>query len=143
MEVLDFCGPFLVFSATRVNEEKRYEESSPFKVLLVAERPGPVITTGGMTVLPNHTFENCPRLDILVSPGGLGARKELTNPIMLDWLRTAPRRRNASEPGTVSISNDGATRWTAAPNGTRRYLIEKMSRKELAAIIGALMETRQ
>jgi hypothetical protein len=47
---------------------------------------------------------------------------------------------HSSEPGTVAISNDGATRWTAAPNGTRHYLIEKMSRKELAAIIEELME---
>jgi transcriptional regulator GlxA family with amidase domain len=88
IEVLDFCGPFEVFSATRVNEEKRREEPSPVEVLLVAERPGPVVTTGGMTVLPHHTFENCPRLDILVCPGGLGARKEVNNPIMLDWLRS-------------------------------------------------------
>ena len=88
VEVLDFCGPFEVFSATRRNEEKRREESSPFEVLLVAERPGPITTTGGMTVLPQHTFANCPRLDIVVAPGGWGTRKELKNPIMLDWLRT-------------------------------------------------------
>ena len=40
-----------------------------------------------MKVLPHHTFENCPRLDILVVPGGWGTRKELHNPGMLDWLR--------------------------------------------------------
>ena len=87
IEVLDFCGPFEVFSATRVNEEKRREEPSPFEVLLVAERLGPVTTTGGMMVLPHYTFEKCPRLDIVVSPGGWGVRNELKNPIMLDWLR--------------------------------------------------------
>jgi hypothetical protein len=32
VEVLDFCGPFEVFSATRLNEEKRREEPSPFEV---------------------------------------------------------------------------------------------------------------
>ena len=87
VEVLDFCGPFEVFSVTRLNEEKRREEPSPFEVLLVAERPGAVTTTGGMKVLPHHTFENCPRLDIVLAPGGWGTRKELKNPIMLDWLR--------------------------------------------------------
>jgi transcriptional regulator GlxA family with amidase domain len=65
IEVLDFCGPFEVFSATRVNEEKRREEPSPFDVLLVAEHPGPVTTTGGMMVLPHYTFEKCPRLEIV------------------------------------------------------------------------------
>jgi transcriptional regulator GlxA family with amidase domain len=87
IEVLDFCGPFEVFSAKRLNDEKRREELSPFEVLLVAENLGPVTTTGGMKVLPHYTFENCPRLDIVVTPGGWGTRKELNNPIMLDWLR--------------------------------------------------------
>ena len=38
VEVLDFCGPFEVFSVTRLNEDKRREESSPFEPLLIAER---------------------------------------------------------------------------------------------------------
>lgn len=87
IEVLDFCGPFEVFSVTRLNEEKRREEPSPFEVLLVAERLDPVTTTGNMKVIPHYVFENCPRLDILVVPGGWGTRKELTNRVMLDWLR--------------------------------------------------------
>ncbi len=87
IEVLDFCGPFEVFSATRLNEQRRREEPSPFEVLLVAEKPGPVSTTGNMRVMPHCTFESCPRLDILVVPGGWGTRRELNNPAMLDWLR--------------------------------------------------------
>jgi hypothetical protein len=39
IEALDFCGPFEVFSATRLDEAKRQEEPSPFEVLLVAQ-PG-------------------------------------------------------------------------------------------------------
>ncbi len=88
IDVLDFCGPFEVFSATRLNEERRREEPSPFEVLLVTERNEPVITMGGMKVIPHHTFENCPQFDILVVPGGWGTRKELNNPLMLNWLRT-------------------------------------------------------
>ena len=87
VEVLDFCGPFEVFSSARLNEEKRREEPSPFEVLLIAEREAPVIASGGMKVIPGYTFESCPRLDILVVPGGWGTRKELNNPVMLDWLR--------------------------------------------------------
>lgn len=87
IEVLDFCGPFEVFSVTRLNEERRQEEPSPFEVLLIAEKAGPVLTTGGMQVIPHHTFESCPKLDVLVVPGGWGTRKELKNPVMLDWLR--------------------------------------------------------
>ena len=88
VEVLDFCGPFEVFTATRLNEGKRREEPSPFEVLLVAEHPDPVIATGNMKVIPHVTFKDCPCLDILVVPGGWGTRKELNNLVMLDWLRT-------------------------------------------------------
>ena len=48
VEVLDFCGPFEVFSVTRLNEEKRRDEPSPFLPLLVAESSGVVTATGGM-----------------------------------------------------------------------------------------------
>ena len=87
VEVLDFCGPFEVFSVTRLNEEKRREEPSPFEVCLAAEKPGPVTTTGGMKVVPHYMFEQCPPLHILVVPGGWGTRRELNNPVMLEWLR--------------------------------------------------------
>jgi len=88
IEVLDFCGPFEVFSLTRIDEEKRQEEPSPFRVLLVAEKNAPVTTTGNMKVIPDCTFTNCPRLDILCVPGGWGTRAELSNPMMLDWLHS-------------------------------------------------------
>lgn len=87
VEVLDFCGPFEVFSAVRLNEEKRREEPSPFKVILIAETADAITTTGGMKVLPHCTFQTCPHLDILVVPGGWGTRKQLNNPVLLDWLR--------------------------------------------------------
>jgi transcriptional regulator GlxA family with amidase domain len=86
IEVLDFCGPFEVFSATRLNEEKRREEPSPFEVFLVAETLSYVTTTGDMKVIPQYSFENCPRLDILVVLGGWGTRKELNNTVILEWL---------------------------------------------------------
>jgi transcriptional regulator GlxA family with amidase domain len=103
VEVLDFCGPFEVFSATRLNEERRREEQSPFEVLLVAERADAVTTTGGMRVVPDYRLDNCPRLDIVVSPGGWGTRRELNNPIMLHWLRA-----RAAEAETVAAVCTGS-----------------------------------
>jgi transcriptional regulator GlxA family with amidase domain len=87
IEVLDFCGPFEVFSTTRLNEENRRSEPSPFKVFLVSETLSPVTTTGGMRVMPQYSFEDCPPMDILVVPGGWGTRREVKNPVMLEWLR--------------------------------------------------------
>lgn len=86
IEVLDFCGPFEVFSATRLNEERRREDPSPFEVLLVAQFNRSVITTGGMKVSPDFTFDNCPPLDILVVPGGWGTRSEMKNEVLLSFV---------------------------------------------------------
>jgi len=86
VEVLDFCGPFEVFSVTRLDEELRREQASPFEVLLVAEKPGTVVTTGGMKVTPDHTIDSCPPLDILVVPGGWGTRAEIKNARLVAWI---------------------------------------------------------
>jgi len=86
VEVLDFCGPYEVFSVTRLNEDRRREESSPFEVLLVAESVEPVVATGGLRVIPDATLETCPPLDILVVPGGWGTRKEIGNQRVLTWI---------------------------------------------------------
>jgi len=87
VEVLDFCGPFEVFSVTRLDQERRREEPSPFEVFLVAEGPGPIVTTGGMKVMPDHTLESCPTLDVLVVPGGWGTRAEMKNARLVSWIR--------------------------------------------------------
>jgi transcriptional regulator GlxA family with amidase domain len=87
VEVLDFTGPFEVFSVTRLDEARRRETSSPFEVLLIAETTGPVTATGGLRVLPDHDFAGGPPLDVVVAPGGWGSRREVSNPALLDWLR--------------------------------------------------------
>ena len=86
VEVLDCFGPYEVFSVTRLNEDRRREESSPFEVLLVAESVETVVATGGLRVIPDATLETCPPLDILVVPGGWGTRKEIGNQRVLTWI---------------------------------------------------------
>lgn len=88
IEVLDFCGPFEVFSVTRLNEERRREEPSPFEVLLLAQFDKLITTTGGMKILPDTTFDLCPALDILLVPGGWGTRAEMKNEAMLSFVAT-------------------------------------------------------
>src|SRR5437016_2774141 len=92
VEVLDFCGPFEVFSVTRLDEARRREEPSPFDVFLVAETDGVVKATGGLRVVPDHTLATCPPLDILVVPGGWGTRKEISNRRLLDWIAERARQ---------------------------------------------------
>lgn len=87
VEVLDFCGPFEVFSVTRLNEERRREGPSPFDVFLVAETMEPVTASGGLRVLPSHSFDSAPRVDLLVVPGGWGTRREVENLRLVEWVR--------------------------------------------------------
>jgi transcriptional regulator GlxA family with amidase domain len=92
VEVLDFCGPFEVFSVTRLDENLRREQPSPFEPLLVAEREGVVQATGGLRVVPDHTLATCPPLDILVVPGGWGTRTEIKNRRLLAWIAERGRQ---------------------------------------------------
>src|SRR5947209_18602769 len=67
VEVLDFCGPFEVFSVAN-----RFSDPPAFDVLTVAEEAGPVLTRGGLSVNPRRRLVECPEPDILLVPGGQG-----------------------------------------------------------------------
>lgn len=86
VEVLDVAGPFEVFSVTRLNEERRLKELSPFRVILVSEKLDQVLAIGGLRFTPDVTFDNCPDLDLLMVPGGWGTCKEVKNDILLKWI---------------------------------------------------------
>jgi transcriptional regulator GlxA family with amidase domain len=92
VEVLDFCGPYEVFSATRLNEEQRREEPSPFEVLLIAEHTEAVVASGGMRVIPDCSLADCPPLGVLVVPGGWGTRREINNETLIDWIAERGRQ---------------------------------------------------
>ncbi len=92
VEVLDFCGPLEVFSVARVDEERRREEPSPFEVLVIAETAAMVRASGGLRVVPDCAIDDCPLLDILVVPGGWGARTEMGNPQLPRWLARQGRQ---------------------------------------------------
>jgi transcriptional regulator GlxA family with amidase domain len=82
VEVLDFCGPFEVFSVTG-----RKQDPTPFKVYTIAESEGPVLARNGLSVNPAYTIHNCPTPDILVVPGGYGTRREMHNTTLINWIR--------------------------------------------------------
>ncbi|HET9212982.1 MAG TPA: DJ-1/PfpI family protein [Thermoanaerobaculia bacterium] len=90
VEVLDFAGPFEVFSRTRLQpgvEARRSDEGAPFHVFTVARTRDPVTATGGLTVVPRHGFADAPRIDLLVVPGGFGTRRLLNDEETLGWIR--------------------------------------------------------
>jgi transcriptional regulator GlxA family with amidase domain len=90
VEVLDFAGPFEVFSRTRLVpgvESRRSDEGAPFRVFTVARTRDPITATGGLTVVPGHGFADSPRIDLLVVPGGFGTRRLLQDEETLGWIR--------------------------------------------------------
>jgi transcriptional regulator GlxA family with amidase domain len=91
VEVLDFAGPFEVFSRTRLVpgvESRRSDATAPFRVFTVAKEEAPVTTTGELKVMPHYSFHTAPTIDILVVPGGYGTRALLNDKETLDWIRT-------------------------------------------------------
>ena len=87
VEVLDFCGPFEVFSVT-----KRRDKIIPFNVYTVAEKLEPIIARNDLSVNPKYTISDCPQPDILLIPGGYGARREMNNKILIDWIRKCSQK---------------------------------------------------
>ncbi|GAB6460545.1 DJ-1/PfpI family protein [Bacillus cereus] len=82
VEVLDFAGPFEVFSVTEVDEEK------PFTVYTVSQNGEMITARNGLKVQPDYSIEDLPPVDILIIPGGKGAREnEVKNDIIINWVR--------------------------------------------------------
>jgi len=104
VEVLDFGGPFEVFATTRLDEETRRESESPIQQLLVSESTELVRASGGMRILPDVDFSTCPRLDMLLVPGGHGSRALMHQPECLEWLqRMAQQVERLASVGTGSL----------------------------------------
>ncbi len=107
VEVLDFAGPFEVFSRTRLEPgaaSRRSEDSAPFHVFTVARTTDPVAATGGLGVTPAHSFADAPRIDLLVVPGGFGTRPLMDDGETLDWIRrTAATARRVTSVCTGSL----------------------------------------
>jgi transcriptional regulator GlxA family with amidase domain len=82
VEVLDFAGPFEVFSVTGLRDKIK-----PFNVYTVSLGDGPVIARNGLSINAHHTTTDCPRPDILLIPGGFGTRPLLKDAAALKWIR--------------------------------------------------------
>lgn len=85
-EELDFVGPWEVFAAARVL-------TGEVDVATIAEKLEPIRAAKGLRVVPDATLESAGALDVLVVPGGRGARlRESENQRMLGYIRDAAAR---------------------------------------------------
>ena len=81
-EVLDLFGPLEMLSMP----------AGYFAISIVAEHAGEVESAQGAKVVADHVFTEPPDFDILLVPGGRGTRTEVSNPVILEWLRRAEPR---------------------------------------------------
>jgi transcriptional regulator GlxA family with amidase domain len=107
VELLDVAGPLEVFSRAG-----RHWNWRPFKVFTVAEKAGPVSTRGQLTVLADHAFDTCPPTELLLVPGGYGARRALQNEAALQFVKqrgAAAERILALGNGALLLAKAGLT----------------------------------
>jgi transcriptional regulator GlxA family with amidase domain len=72
VEVLDFAGPFEVFStASRVRLRLHPDLPKPFEVLTIADSIRMISARGGLRLRPQYDISNAPPLDVLIVPGGI------------------------------------------------------------------------
>ncbi len=84
VEVLDFAGPFEVFSLAEFDTSSE----RAFSVCTIARTNTPVRARNGLTVLPSHDISSAPKLDLLIIPGGYGAEKlEIREPETIRWIQ--------------------------------------------------------
>ncbi len=78
VEVLDFAGPFEVFS---IPFKQSYEDKI-FDVITISETGQLIKATNGLQVQPDYSFATMPPVDVLIIPGGLVLvlKKKTPNP---------------------------------------------------------------
>lgn len=81
-EVLDFSGPFEVFSTA-----KRLADNN-WQVFFVAEHAAPVIARAGFSVNPHYSFADHPVIDLLIVVGGVHTG-ELSKSQVISWIKKA------------------------------------------------------
>jgi len=88
-EELDFVGPYEVF--TMINTVAQYRgEADPVKVILISETGRDITGKKGMRVGAHAAMADIKSLDVICIPGGQGARTQIQNTAVLDWVsRTA------------------------------------------------------
>ena len=95
VEVLDFAGPFEVFSRTRLTPgvaARQSDAEAPFDVFTVAPTRDAVVAIGGLRIVPAFALADAPRIDVMVIPGGFGTRALLDDAAMIEWIRDAAGR---------------------------------------------------
>jgi putative intracellular protease/amidase/DNA-directed RNA polymerase subunit RPC12/RpoP len=78
-EIIDYAGPWEVFG------------TAGFLVHTVAEKIETLTAVFGQKMIPDFNFENCPRADILLVPGG-GVSEAMENPRLIQFIQATAKQ---------------------------------------------------
>lgn len=81
VELLDFAGPYEVFSTTSESNDNK-----SFRVFTISEDGGAIKSVNGLIVIPDYSFSNHPKIDILIIPGGEGTKAEIKKKKVMEWV---------------------------------------------------------
>ena len=76
-ELLDVFGPLEMFGLA----------ADHFEIRLISESGGVVASRQGPKSICDDSFQSAPAIDVLLVPGGIGTRREVNNPVLLNWLK--------------------------------------------------------
>jgi transcriptional regulator GlxA family with amidase domain len=78
-ELLDVFGPCEAYGIRDLE--------GAFRIAMVAEKAGPIASAQGPRAIAEFGFDDCPRLDVMLVPGGIGTRREVYRTALISWLR--------------------------------------------------------
>jgi transcriptional regulator GlxA family with amidase domain len=127
-EALDVVGPWQVFASSAA--ARAQDDAGADTVVTIAERRGHIhCGKQPLQILPNHTFDDHPPLDVVLVPGGAGTRREEANPATLDWIR----RVATSVDWVTSVCQGAGILHAAGPARGRRVATDWEFEDELEA----------
>ena len=89
VDELDFCGPYEVLASCRRLIDGKWSEKPAFHVQTVADRRATVQCSHGLCVLPDKSLAQAFEADVIIIPGGPGARRETLPLHILEFLNNA------------------------------------------------------
>lgn len=110
-ELLDMYGPLEMFGILPLVD-----------IVTVAEQAGPVKSAQGPKSVADYGFADCPPLDLILLPGGIGTIPELKNEAMLNFLR----ERSKTAQVTMSVCSGSAILAKAGLLDGRKATSNKM-----------------
>jgi putative intracellular protease/amidase len=81
VQIIDYTAPWEVFGHAHLDDHQ-----AAFEIYSVAQKAGPITTSMGMSVNPKYTFENAPKIDVLVLPGG-NVEPHMDDPTVKRWVQ--------------------------------------------------------